>query len=224
MGYPSYLNNFFNRVNLVIAHYGIAHNNDVTYLSRERYMWTFFITSSFGRIYINVDTQMMNGNIQFDKLFSFVNDFIEYEEFSLKIPALKKHFEAFSIDKEIFNAVVTDDFVDGSNRRTYGHLLDILDVSLVLQVSADDKEIDVGSFIIRYNKPMMWTKIRMLDKSESIPFEKNYDFHYLDGNLVYDGDYKQLHQFIIEAYNINESDLKSTRFKDLAQLTLMKVY
>lgn len=93
-----------------------------------------------------------------------------------------------------------------------------------MQVSADDKEIDVGSFIIRYNKPMMWTKIRMLDKSESIPFEKNYDFHYLDGNLIYDGDYKQLHQFIIEAYNINESDLKSTRFKDLAQLTLMKVY
>lgn len=224
MGYPSYLNNFFNRVKLVIAHYGIPHNNDITYLTRERHVWTYSITSNFGIIYVQVDTQMMTGTIQFDKVFSFVDNFIEYEEFSLKIPFFKNQFEAFSRDKEIFNAVVTDDFVDGSSRRTYGYLLDILEVSLVLQVSADDKEIDVGSFIIRYNKPMMWTKIRMLDKSESIPFEKNYDFHYLDGNLIYDGDYKQLHQFIIEAYNINESDLKSTRFKDLAQLTLMKVY
>lgn len=224
MGYPSYLNNFFNRVNLVIAHYGIAHNNDVTYLSRERYMWTFFITSSFGRIYINVDTQMMNGTIQFDKLFSFVHNVIEYEEFSLKIPSLKKQFEAFSRDKEIFNAVVTDDFVDGSNRRTYGHLLDILDVSLVLKVSADDKEIDGGIFIIRYNKPMMWTKIRMLDTSEAIPFEKTYDFNYFDGQLVYDGDYKQLHQTILEAYHLNDLDLGFTGFKDLAQLTLMKIY
>lgn len=224
MGYPSYLNNFFNRVKLVIAHYGIAHNNDVTYLSRERQMWTYYITSNFGIIYVKVDTQMMYGSIQFEKIFKSVGHCMAYEDFILKYPLLKKQFEAFSRDKEIFNAVVTDDFVDGSNRRTYGHLLDILDVSLVLQVSADDKEIDVGSFIIRYNKPMMWTKIRMLDKSESIPFEKIYDFHYLNGNLVYDGDYKQLHQFIIEAYNINESDLKSTRFKDLAQLTLMKVY
>lgn len=224
MGYPSYLNNFFNRVKLVIAHYGIAHNNDVTYLSRERYMWTFFITSSFGRIYIKVDTQMMNGTIQFDKLFNFVDDFIEHEKFPLKIPSLKKQFEAFSIDKEIFNAVVTDDFVDDSNRRTYGHLLDILDVSLVFKVSADDTVIDVGSFIIRYTKPMMWTKIRMLDTSEVIPFEKTYDFNYFDGQLVYDGDYKQLHQTILEAYHLNDLDLVFTGFKNLSQLTLMKIY
>lgn len=224
MEYPSYLNKFFNQVKLVIAHYGIVHDDDVTYFSRDRYIWTFFITSSFGRIYINVDTQMMYGTIQFDKIFRSVDNFIEPEFFLLKNPSFKKQFECFSKDKEIFNAVITDDFVDEYNRITYGYLLDRLDVSLVLKLSADDKYIDVGSFIIRYNKPMMWTKTRMLDKSEYIPFEKNYDFHYLDGNIVFDGDYKRLHQSIMDAYDLNELDFKSTSFKSLAQLTLMKVY
>lgn len=224
MGYPSYLNKFFNQVKLVLAHYGIVHEDDFTYYCSERFMATYFITASFGRIYIEVDTQMMYGTIQFDKLFSFVDNFIEYEDFSLKMPLLKKQFEAFLKDKEIFNAVVTYVFVGNSNRRTYGCLLDILDVSLVLKVSAEDTYIDVGSFTIRYNKPMMWTQTRMLDKSETIPFEKNYDFNYLDGLIVYDGDYKQLHQSIMTAYDLNETDLKSICFKDLAQLTLMKIY
>jgi hypothetical protein len=224
MGYPSYLNKFFNQVKLVLAHYGIVHDDDVTYFDRERYMVTYFITASFGKIYIEVDTQMMNGTIQFDKIFNLVDNFIEYKDFSLKIPSLKKHFEAFLKDKEIFNAVVTDKFAGNSNRRTYGFLLDILDVSLIFKVSADDKDIDVGSFTIRYNKPMMWTQTRMLDKSETIPFEKNYDFNYLDGLIVYDGDYKLLHQSIMDAYDLNEADSKSICFKDLAQLTLMKIY
>jgi hypothetical protein len=224
MGYPSYLNKFFNQVKLVIAHYGISHNNDITYLHSDGYMLTYFITSSFGDIFIHLDSQMMYGTIQFDKFFRSVDDFIEPEDFLLKFPSFKTQFECFSKDKEIFNAVVTDDFVDDYNRRTYGYLLDNLDVSLVLEVSADDKDIDVGNFIIRYNKPMMWTKTRMLDKSESIPFEKTYDFHYLDGSLVFDGDYKRLHQSIMSAYDLNESDLKSICFKDLAQLTLMKIY
>lgn len=220
MGYPRYLENFFNRVKLVISHYGISHNNDITYLDSDRYI----LTSSFGDIFIYLDPQMMYGNIQFDKLFRSVDNLIEPKDFLLNFPSLKKQFECFSKDKEIFNAVVTDDFIDSYDRRIYGYLLDMLDVSLVLEVSADDKDIDVGSFIIRYNKPMMWTKIRMLDKTDTMPFEKIYDFYYIDGSLVLDGDYKRLYQSIMSAYDLNELDAKSICFKDLAQLTLMNVY
>jgi hypothetical protein len=224
MGYPSYLNKFFNQVKLVIAHYGIVHNNDITYFSREGYMWTYYITASFGRIYIHVDTQMMNGTIEFDRLFKSVEHCIEYEYFVINHPPFKKQFEAFLKDKEIFNAMVTDHFVDDPLIRTYGSLLEMLDVSLVLTVSADNEVVDEDSFIIRYNKSMSWTKIRIFDRTYHIVFEKTYDFNYENSNLVYDGDYKELHQAITEAYHLNELDFPFTGFKDLAQLTLMKIY
>jgi hypothetical protein len=171
-----------------------------------------------------VDTQMMYGTIQFDKIFKSVGHCMEYDYFILEYPLLKKQFEFFSKDKEIFNAIVTDLFVDADNRRTYGYLLDMLDVSLVVKVSENDETMDDDNFIIRYNKSMMWTKIRMLDSYDSITFEKTYDFNYFDGKLVYDGDYKQLHQTILEGYDLNKLDSTFTDFKDLAQLTLMKIY
>lgn len=223
MGYPSYLNKFFNQVKLVIAHYGIIHNDDITFLSRNRYLWTYYISASFGKIYIHVDTQMMNGTIEFDKLFKSVEHSIEYEYFAINHTSFKKQFEAFFKDKEIFNAMVTDHFVDDPLIRNYGSLLEMLDVSLVLKVSADNDVID-DSFIIRYNKPMSWSKIRIFDRTYHVVFEKTYDFNYVDGKIVYDGDYKELHQAITEAYNLNDPYLTFTEFKDLAQLTIMKIY
>lgn len=224
MGYPSYLNKFFNRVKLVIEHYGIDHNDDITYLTSERQMWTYSITAKFGTIYVQVDTQMMYGTIHFDKIFKSVDHCMAYDDFILKYPLLKKQFESFFKDKDIFTAAVVELSVDSYNRKTYGYLLDMLDASLIVKVSEDDDFIDDDSFVIRYNKSMMWTKIRMLDKADCIVFEKTYNFNYLDGRIVYDGDYKQFHQSIIKAYHLNDLDLAFTEFKDLAQLTLMKIY
>lgn len=135
-----------------------------------------------------------------------------------------KYQQEFNRDKEIFNAFVTQHDDDYTMKKTYGCLLDLLDVSLVLKVSIDDKDIDENSFVIRYHTLQSCSKMLMLDSVYYLQFENSYDFEYVDGKIIYGGDYEDICTTVSEAYHLNDPYCSGTNFKDLAQLTLMKIY
>jgi hypothetical protein len=220
----SQLDNFLNRVKLILSHYGITYNDEIGKFRNKGDNATYYIQTSTGIIFVTVDLTTFQGQIEFNTLFQSSKLSINVDEFNMKFPMLQQYHQAFETDKEIFNAFVTQHDNDYTMKKTYGYLLDLLDVSLVFNVSIDDVDINENNFIIRYNTLQSCSKMLMLDEVYYLQFENTYDFNYVDGNLVYDGDYKQLHQEVSAAYNLNDPELKFKNFKDLAQLTLMKVY
>jgi hypothetical protein len=220
----SRLDDLLNRVRLVMDHYSIAYTNDIKKFVKRKEIETYYLHASFGVVFIEVNLNTFEGTIQFNKMFQSIRPKSEVFDFTTGSPLLNKYQEAFLTDKEIFNAFVTQHDDDYTFKRTYGYLLDLLDVSLVFKVTADDTEINENDFIIRYNTLQSCSKMLMMDKVSYLQFENNYDFNYKDGKLIYDGDYKQIHQEVSNAYNLNDPELTFKDFKDLAQLTLMKIY
>jgi len=220
----SQLDNFLNRVKLILSHYGITYNDEIGKFRNKGDNATYYIQTSTGIVFVSVDLNTFQGQIEFNTLFQSSKHSINVDEFNLKFPMSQQYYQAFETDKDIFNAFVTQHDNDYTMKRTYGHLLDLLDVSLVFNVSIDDVDINENNFIIRYNTLQSCSKMLMLDEVYYLQFENTYDFNYVNGKLVYDGDYKQIHQEVSAAYNLNDSELKFKNFKDLAQLTLMKIY
>lgn len=220
----SQLDNFLNRVKFNLSHYGITYKDEIGKFLNKRNKSTYYIQTSTGIVFVSVDLNTFQGEIEFNTLFQSSKHSINVDEFNLKFPILQQYYRAFETDKEIFNSFVTQHDNDYTMKRTYGYLLDLLDVSLVFNVSIDDVDINENNFIIRYNTLQSCSKMLMLDEVYYLQFENTYDFNYVDGKLVYNGDYKQLHQEVIAAYNLNDSEFKFKNFKDLAQLTLMKIY
>ena len=218
------LDKFLNKVKLILFNYGITYNDGVGKFLNKGVNSTYYIKASTGIVFITVDLTTFQGQIEFHTLFQSSNISVNIDEFNLKYPMLQQYYQAFKTDKEIFNAFVTQHDNDYTMKRTYGYLLNLLNVSLVLNVSIENFDINENNFIIRYNTLQSCSKMLMLDEVYYLQFENTYDFNYVDGKLVYNGDYKQLHQEVIAAYNLNDSELKSICFKDLAQLTLMKIY
>lgn len=220
----SELNTFFDQVKKVIAHYGITYTNEIAKFGQKDSIATYYLQTSSGIIFIHVDMILFTGEIQFNTLFQSSNPKLTDSPFSIDHPLLMKYHQAFSIDKEIFNAFVTQHDNDYTMKKSYGSLLDLMDVSLVLNISIYDKEIDDNSFVIRYHTLQSCSKMLMLDSVYYLKFENTYDFEYSDGKIVYDGDYRDICQTVSDAYNLDDIYCTNTNFKDLAQLTLMKIY
>lgn len=218
------LDNFLNRVKFILSHYGITYNDEIGKFRNKGDNATYYLQTSTGIIFVTVDLTTFQGQIEFNTLFKSSKISINVDEFNLNFPMLQQYYQAFETDKDIFNAFVTQHDNDYTMKRTYGYLLDLLDVSLVFNVSIDDVDINENNFIIRYNTLQSCSKMLMLDEVYYLKFENTYDFNYVNGKLVYDGDYKELHQEVSAAYNLHDSELKFKNFKDLAQLTLMKIY
>jgi hypothetical protein len=220
----SRLDDFLNQVKLIVSHYGITYEGNITRFVKKKDVDTYYMNSSMGIIFIEVNLNSFEGTIQFNKMFQSIRPKSEVFNFETGSPLLQKYQKAFLMDKEIFNAFVTQHDDDYTFKRTYGYLLDLLDVSLVFNVSADDTAINEYDFIIRYHTLQSCSKMLMMDEISYLKYETTYDFYYKDGQLVYDGDYKRIHQEVTKAYNFNDTELMFKDFKDLAQLTLMKIY
>lgn len=220
----SSLQAFLNQVKKVITHYGITYDNEIAKFGQKENIVTYYFQTSSGMIFITVDLTTFKGEIQFNTLFQSSNPKLTDGAFSITHPALIKYQQEFNRDKEIFNAFVTQHDDDYTMKKTYGCLLDLLDVSLVLKVSIDDKEIDENSFVIRYHTLQSCSKMLMLDSVYYLQFENSYDFEYVDGKIIYGGDYEDICTTVSEAYHLNDPYCSGTNFKDLAQLTLMKIY
>lgn len=220
----SRLNDFLNRVKLLVSHYGFTYEDDIRKFVRNKDIETYYLHASCGIIFIEVNLNTFEGTLQFNKMFQSIRPKSEVFDFEKGSPILHKYQEAFLKDKEIFNAFVTQHDNDYTFKRTYGFLLDLLDVSLVFKVTAENTMINENDFIIRYHTLQSCSKMLMLEQVSYLQFENNYDFYYKDCKLVYDGDYKQIHQEVSNAYNLNDTELTFKNFKDLAQLTLMKIY
>lgn len=220
----SRLDDFLNQVKLIVSHYGITYEGNITRFVKKKDVDTYYMNSSMGIIFIEVNLNSFKGIIQFNKMFQSIRPNSEVFNFKTGSPLLHKYQKAFLMDKEIFNAFVTQHDDDYTFKRTYGYLLDLLDVSLVFNVSADDTAINEHDFFIRYHTLQSCSKMLMMDEISYLKYETTYDFYYKDGQLVYDGDYKRIHEEVTKAYNFNDSELMFKDFKDLAQLTLMKIY
>lgn len=222
----SQLQKFFDKVKAVISHYGITYKDGIGQfgIRNKCDKSVYYMQSSMGLIFITVDLTTFQGEIQFNTLFQSSNPKLTDGAFSIAHPALIKYQQAFNKDKEIFNAFVTQHDDDYTMKKTYGYLLDLLDVSLVLKVSIDDNEVDENSFIIRYHTLQSCSKMLMLDTVYYLQFENTYDFEYADGQIIYGGDYEDICTTVSDAYHLDDIYCKGTNFKDLAQLTLMKIY
>lgn len=220
----SSLQAFLDQVKKVITHYGITYTNDMAKFGQKEDIATYYLNTSSGIIFITVDLITFRGEIQINTLFQSVNPNLSGISFAIVHPTLKKYQQEFNKDKEIFNAFVTQHDDDYTMKKTYGYLLDLLDVSLVLKVSIDDNEVDENSFIIRYHTLQSCSKMLMLDSVYYLQFENTYDFEYADGKIIYGGDYEDSCTTVSDAYHLDDIYCTGTNFKDLAQLTLMKIY
>lgn len=222
----SQLTNAFDKVREIILHYGMTIETDIARFRRHKDIDTYYMSCSSGMIFFTVDLNTFDLDIQFNGLFQSVKPNESKFDENKNSPLLIKHYEAFLKDKEIFNAFVTQHDDDYTFKRNYGYLLDLLDVSLVFKINGNDTHFNENDFVIRYHTLQSCSKMLMLEQVSYLQYENTYDFYYKDCNLVYDGDYKQLHNTIIEAYHLDDSKNSKTftNFKDLAQLTLMKIY
>lgn len=221
----SKLEDFFDKVKSIITHYGITFEDTITKFSRVKDIDTYYLDASSGIVFIEVNIKTFEGKIQFNKMFQCIKTKsapVQFEENNLLLHTFR---ECYLKDKEIFNAYVTQHDNDWTFERTYGSLLDLMDISLVFNISENTTASSTEqNFVIRYHTNQSCSKLLMLDTVSYLSFENKYDFYYEHGKLVYGGDYQELCLTVNDAYHLNDIYCSGANFKDLAQLTLMKIY
>lgn len=208
---------------LIVNHYGIEITSQIAKFGMHENYKKYYAKTTAGIIFIEVNTETFKGKLQFYNLLKTNKTDQPQCSFIDANPVFKKFNDCFLHDCDIFNAFITQHDNSWKGERSYGRLLDLLDVSLVFPLNDNVYDLDTPDFLISYHTNQSCSKLLMLEDVSYLQYENVFEFSYKNFNLQFKGDYEKIYNQITAAYHL-KSDSLVTNFSDLGQLTLMRMY